>query len=462
MVSRDVIWVTFESTRQDHTSLDEHSRNTTPYLTELATDGTAFKQCYSHDIWTRSSSASILSGLAPSAHRTWSDEAKLPKEITTIPEAFRDAGYRTACISPNPQLSPSTGLDRGFDHFHHLIKSTLIEEAGLSTFLRWLLNLRRHSGGFTRDGRQHCIGYLSTQIAKRHIDAAVDSGDSLFLYLHHGDSHHAYVPPITWRDRFAEDLPMPIDDGINLAVEMSKQLHEFIAQDHPFTDDEWQTLRVLYDTSIAYVDYLTGTLVEYARQQLDDPIIIVTADHGELFGESGLLAHMLVANTAVSHVPLVVSGLDELPNGGLIQHADVMKMICTDLGVSHSIPVGQDVREQHRQFAVTQRGGARARKKLEKINQYNDAFPADEFHREDLTSIRTSDWRYQFSEEGAELFDPVDETTDVSDTYPTVADRLDELSQVWLNDVGQPVGKADTAEFDDEMTGQLRDLGYLQ
>lgn len=43
MISRDIIWVTFESAYQDHTPLDEHSRNTTPYLAELATDGTAFK-----------------------------------------------------------------------------------------------------------------------------------------------------------------------------------------------------------------------------------------------------------------------------------------------------------------------------------------------------------------------------------------------------------------------------------
>lgn len=73
------------------------------------------------------------------------------------------------------------------------------------------------------------------------------------------------MPPITWRDRFGEEIPLPIDDGIDLAVEISNQLHEFIAQNYPFTDDDWETLRVLYDTPIAYVDHLTGTLVEYAR-----------------------------------------------------------------------------------------------------------------------------------------------------------------------------------------------------
>lgn len=461
MADRDVIWITLESVRQDHTSLAEYDRDTTPYLMELATDGTAFEQCYSHDIWTRSSSASILSGHAPSAHRTWSNEAKLPEEIRTIPDAFRDAGYRTVCISPNPQLSPSTGLDRGFDQFHYLSKPTLIEEAGLSAFLRWLINLRRHSGGFTRSPKRHCIGYLSNQIAKRHINAAADSDESLFLYLHHGDSHHAYVPPIAWRNHFAEDLPMPINEGINLAAEMSSRLHEFIAQDNPFSEDEWQTLHVLYDTLIAYVDHLTGTLVEYTRQQLDDPIIVVTADHGELFGESGMLAHMLVANTAVSNVPLVVTGLDGLPNDGLIQHADVMRMLCNDLGLNHTIPIGQDLREQQRQFAVTQRGGARAQEKLELISKYNDNFPIDDFHKEDLTSVRTQKWRYQSSVESSELFYLSDENTNLIEEYPAVATRIDEFSQRWLDTVGQPVGKTGAAKFNDEMENQLRDLGYL-
>lgn len=154
MGGRSVIWITLESIRQDRTTIGGYERDTTPNLEAIASDGVAFDDCYSHDIWTRSSTASILTGYAPSAHRAWSTGAKLPTEIQTIPEAFQHAGYQTACISPNANISASTGLDRGFDDFHYLSKSAITDEVGYSSLVKWVLNYRTHTGGFTLDGNQ--------------------------------------------------------------------------------------------------------------------------------------------------------------------------------------------------------------------------------------------------------------------------------------------------------------------
>lgn len=67
-----------------------HSRKTTPQLRSLLQrpDSLSFDFCFSHDIWTRSSTASILTGQAPIDHQTWADDAKLPDEIKTIPNIF--------------------------------------------------------------------------------------------------------------------------------------------------------------------------------------------------------------------------------------------------------------------------------------------------------------------------------------------------------------------------------------
>lgn len=462
MTDRDVLWITLESARQDHTSFSDFGRDTTPSLTRLGMRGQYFEQCFAHDIWTRSSSASILTGLAPSAHQTWSNDAKLPETARTIPEAFLDAGYHTACISPNGQLSPSTGLDRGFEDFHYLIRSTLVSEAGFGALLRWLLAFRQHTGGATTDGSQHCIGYLTNQIAKRQIRQTAQTDDPLFLYVHHGDSHHAYVPPLAWRDRYESDLPMPVDEAVDVALRMSRDLHAYIAKENPFTIEEWQALQVLYDTTLAYVDHLTGQLIAYAREHLSDPIIVVTGDHGELFGEQGILAHMLLTNTAVSNVPLVVDGLAGPIPQGLIQHADVMQMLCSDLGIDHEVPVGQDVRVDPREMAVVQRGGVRARHKLATISNHNPAFPTQQFHSNDLTSVRTTEWRYQASESGSELYALPDETTDVSADNPEVVSNFEDALREWHATYGRPVGDVGRAEFDDETQAHLRDLGYLQ
>lgn len=462
MTYRDIVWITLDSVRWDHTSFSKHNRETTPHLAKLAVDGCEFDMCFSHDIWTRSSSASILTGQAPSAHQTWTNETKLPRTIATIPEAFVTAGYRTVAISENAQLTQGTGLSRGFEKFHYLNRSTLLKEAGFKNVVKWLINCRRHSGGLTLDGNKHCSGYLSTQLAKQHIDTATLQDEPLFLYIHYNDAHHPYVPPIKWRDYFADDLPMSIDKAINLSLDMNGNLHKYLAQDNPFNKEEWQTLRVLYDTTIAYIDNLTGSIIDHARQNLNDPIIVVTADHGELLGEGGLLSHVLVANTALSNVPLVIYGLDELPNEGLIQHADVMKMLCTDLDIDHAVPLGQDIRKEPRDFVITQSSGERTQNNLKKIREYENTTSEEEFYTEDLTVLRTPEWQYLLSENRTELYAVDESSTDRSEDYPDTAAHLSECCQTWLNTIGQPVAEPESADLDEEMKKQLRDLGYLQ
>ncbi|SFR66481.1 sulfatase [Halogeometricum limi] len=465
-MSRDIVWITLESVRQDHTTLGGYHRDTTPFLKSLSerTDGAAFENCFSHDVWTRASSASILTGLASSSHRTWTQENRLSSDVPTIPEALQRAGYRTACISPNPQLSDVTGLARGFDDFHYLGRDTLLEEAGVPTVLRYLTKLNTHSAGYTTDTAKHSVGYISDAIARRHIREAARDDESLFLYTHLGDSHHPYYPPKPYQDLYADGFEMSVDEALKLAMEMSSDLHGYIARGASFTEDEWNALHAMYDALIRYVDDTVRSIVEYAEERLDDPLVVVTSDHGELFGEKGMLAHMVVADDAVSHVPLVVSGVDGLSGtrSDVVQHADAMKTVLSEAGVDADVPVGMDLRDGDREFAVTQRSGARCASKLEMIRERDDSFDASRYHAGDLTSLRTHDYRYQRSESGEELFAIPDEVTDVSDEHPDARERLAEECESWLNTYGLPKSeREERAEFDDSMTSHLEDLGYL-
>ena len=463
MTHRDIVWLTLESVRQDHTSLGGNDRNTTPFLTQIASEsqGSWSDKCFSHDIWTRPSSTSILTGLPSSAHHVRHDEAKLSETIETIPDQLNRQGYNTVGLSPIAQFSQATGLARGFDDFYYLNSGTIREEVDITTLVKFLVNIRRHSAGITRDMKKHCSGYLMSQIAKQHIRSAVDDGP-LFLYAHLGDSHHVYWPPKTWQSRYADELDVSIDTALDIAMDMSDRLHEHIAHGASFSDREWEALRAMYDTLIAYVDHLAADIVEYARSHLDDPIIVITADHGELFGEHGLLAHLLVTNTAVSNVPLVVYGLnDQFEPDTLVQHADVWTMLNNDLNVDIESPAGQDIREKQRDYVVTQRGGKRARKNLDEIEKYDSGFDRSRFHEDDLTSIRTKTHRYQRSNESSELFSVADETVEISGQEPEVARELANELDAWLSEYDREDDVAESAEFDQAMSQQLRDLGYL-
>ena len=465
-MARDIVWVTLESVRQDHTSLGGYHRETAPFLRSLGerADGAAFSNCFSHDIWTRASSASILTGLASSAHRTWSQEARLSRDVPTVPEALQRAGYRTVCVSPNPQLSEATGLARGFDRFQYLGKSTLVEEAGAATVLRYLTKLNSHSAGYTTDTAKHSIGYLSDAIARRRIREAARDDEDLFLYVHLGDSHHPYYPPKPYQDLYADGFEMSVEEALSFAMEMSDDLHGYIARGAPFTEDEWDALHAMYDASIRYVDEILRRIVECADEELDDPIVVATSDHGELFGEKGMLAHMVVADDAVSHVPLVVAGVDGLTGtrGELVQHADAMKTVLAEAGVDADVPVGYDLREDVREFAVTQRSGARCASKLDTIEERDPSFDRSRYRVGDLTSLRTPEYRYQRSDDGEELFAVPDEVTEVAAGHPDVRDELAEACESWLSAYGVPKSeREERSEFDESLTSHLKDHGYL-
>ena len=63
-----------------------------------------------------------------------------------------------------------------------------------------------------------------------------------------------------------------------------------------------------YDSEIAYVDGRLGEFVETLRAEslLDRTILVVTADHGEFFGEHGFTNHKVGAYEEILHVPLLV------------------------------------------------------------------------------------------------------------------------------------------------------------
>lgn len=72
-----------------------------------------------------------------------------------------------------------------------------------------------------------------------------------------------------------------------------------------------------YDGTVAYVDEQAGRLIEAlaARQLLDNTLLVVVSDHGEQFGEHGLLSHGNSLYLPLLHVPLVISLPGRVPAG---------------------------------------------------------------------------------------------------------------------------------------------------
>lgn len=463
----NVIWITLESTRADHTSMGGHDRDTTPNLQRIADRSSSryYRNCFSHGIWTLASSASILTGTRPTRHGALTVGGAIPSDLATVPELLRSAGYDTACFSPNAYLSSATGLDRGFDDFTWIGKSTLPGAVGLPTLLKYLARIRRHGGGLTTDTRKHGTGYMMTESIKRWLGSKDRDSDPFFLYAHYGDPHHPYHPPLPYFRDYAEDLEVPAERASELALDHHANRHELIANGCDLAAEEWEALKALYDAEIEYTDALVGQLFDYAQSLgLDDTVFVVTADHGELFGEHGLVGHIVSVDDAVSHVPLVVHGLDCALDyeGDLVQPADVVRTLLSVCGADADHLHGKDMRREERRYAVVHRGGERCRKNLDKIENHSSAFDAARYPSESVTAIRDGDFKYVSGAETSRLYRLPDENRDRSEEHPDVVDRFDPaLADRVASDEAAVGTSRGQGAFTDDMRDQLADLGYL-
>jgi uncharacterized sulfatase len=217
----------------------------------------------------------------------------------------------------------------------------------------------------------------------------------------------------------------------------------------------------MYDAEIAYTDEMIGRLIDWIdERQLGDTVVIVTADHGELFGEYGLLSHKFVLHDAVIRVPLVIKGLYNdlaVDADDLVQHVDVMKTLLNLAGADTDGVLGYDLRSDRREFAISQRGPS----DFQKILDHNSEWDHDRFHEGLLTALRTDGWKYQKSGRESELFDLPDESMDVSSTHTELAGELDVKLDSWMEKHGQPIGESQEADFSNATKRQLRELGYI-
>ena len=91
----------------------------------------------------------------------------------------------------------------------------------------------------------------------------------------------------------------------------------------------------LYFGEVAYTDASIAPLLEVLRNVHPAPLVVVTGDHGEGFGDHGELTHGLFCYEATLHVPLIVWCPDLVPpgrNAVWARHIDIVPTMLDALG----------------------------------------------------------------------------------------------------------------------------------
>jgi arylsulfatase A-like enzyme len=281
----NIIVITVDALRADHLGVYGYSRPTSPSIDAFAKDAVVVSDGVSQAPYTKASMASFLTGLYPTAHKTFTTNVAfaqlmttgaaksglpstdvLSPEVQTLPEALRDAGYETFALTSNPYLIPDFGFAQGVEHFR------FITEHGEFASAKFVLAEALKA----LDGR-----------SKR----------PFFLWVHLMEPHSPYAPPEPYRSMFPPlTPPHPIDRSVIPAwirIGDSRDLNLYVAR---------------YDGEIRTADAAIGSFFDELRRRRlwDRTLTVVTADHGESFMEHGVLEHNTWLYDELVHVPLII------------------------------------------------------------------------------------------------------------------------------------------------------------
>jgi arylsulfatase A-like enzyme len=264
-----------------------YPRPTSPHLDTLARRGARFAAAMATASWSLPSHATMFTGrYGHELSTSWIDG--LDSRYPTLAELFAARGFATGGFSANIEYtSRHFGLNRGFIHFEDgqvgvraAISTTTIGaklRGRLPVRLRYWLTPRKTADSVTAE-------FLSWQQELR--------GRPFFAFLNYFDGHAPYDPPAPWNRMFLAREPRSRDAWSS----------------RPVPADVVEGLTGAYDGGIAYEDHAIGALLAglALRGVLDSTIVVVTADHGEEFGEHGLIGHGHGLNNGALQVPLIV------------------------------------------------------------------------------------------------------------------------------------------------------------
>lgn len=279
----DLAWVVLDAAGASHFGLYGYPRNTTPNIDSLAAESAVFERAYAQFPITTSSTGSFLTGLYP--HTAVKARRLIAPSIATL---LAPHGYRSAAFSENPWVRPSLGFARDFETFE----------------------LRASMEGASSGQRD-----TTTTIDRALSWIEASPSRPFLLYLHLLPPHTPYNPPEPFAGRFRAPGQSPHWKFFEVTLgqrdytaDELRSAAEIDLRELPESQPDIELIRAAYDENLSYVDHQVGRLIAGLRSRdlLEHTIVVVTADHGEAFGEHEELFHGSSLYAEQIHVPLLI------------------------------------------------------------------------------------------------------------------------------------------------------------
>ena len=299
-----------------------HAAARTPHLDALAARGMRLDAAYCNSPLCAPSRFAFMSGQLISRIAAYDNASEFRATVPTFAHYLKALGYRT-CLSgkmhfvgPDQKhgfedrvttdIYPSDfawtpdweAPDERIDKWYHNMQT--VKESGLAnaTFQidydnevafaakRWLFDYARDKAAGTNAPFAMVASFIHPH------DPYVTRPEWWNLYSDDDAGMPEFVPPLERQDPFSRRLM----DGIEASYV-------------PLTEEEVRRARQAYLANVSYFDSKIGELVQALEEtgELDNTVVFVTADHGDMLGERGLWYKMNFFEHS-ARIPLVMAG----------------------------------------------------------------------------------------------------------------------------------------------------------
>ncbi|MDH5672913.1 MAG: sulfatase [Myxococcales bacterium] len=316
--------IVLESVPFDHLGYAGYGREVSPHIDALAAAGMRMERVWSVATQSNYAQMAILSSLHPRRRQHLDVYERLDYPRVLPHDVFQPLGYATATISSQ------TEAWQGMRRFQDTGTPTLFHDA------------TDHPGPHIGSGLERKLpDHLTTDRVLSWLDSV--TGQPFALYVNFQRTHFPYALP---EGQDAPYQPADPDEDSFGFLSYPEALRE--------------TAVNRYDNALRYVDAQIGRITAALRQrrQLDNTLIVVTADHGELFHEHGHVTHGKSLHEREVRVPLLLHWPKRIAPGAStlgVSTLDIMPTVLELLGLPpHPAHQGAS-------FAKLSRGGRRGR-----------------------------------------------------------------------------------------------------
>ncbi len=276
----------------------------TPTISRLAERGVVFDACYAAASFSGPSYASLLTGRYPVRHGVYDHPSVLPEGNRTIHEVAAGHGYATLHFTQHAFLRARWNYDQGASTYRFCGNGEFLT----GKLVRWI----------ERNPEVPFVAFVA--LYAPHFPYGLD------------DDPEGLLGGLSPRDR-----------TLHRTVEAERAQHDLgrTGLSRAYVAAQ----RAAYLLKVEGADRTLGRIVEALEHtgRMTDTAVVVTADHGETFGEHGFhFSHDAEVHGEVAHVPLIISWPDRFDAGRVsevVSLVDVMPTVAEWVGEGADLDV---------------------------------------------------------------------------------------------------------------------------